>query len=258
MSRYVSCLYALRVDRDAARASWQHVTPDGEVELNFPLGAPLLRCDADGTQELLSQPYLLARLSEPYKLKRTGPSHVLGVRFRPGGFTALTGVPANQLADRVASAADVLGQDLLDLHDRLKNSDQPFSHTEAWLMARSTDRRAVHPGVERALSRIHSTQGNLSMKALASDALLGLRRLEQHFSACIGASPKAYSRLVRFQSALKELRRDRCDDLMDTTVACGYYDPPHLIREFKAFAGMTPEEYRTGTHPLNDLMHQQG
>src|SRR5688572_501818 len=38
-----------------------------------------------------------------------GEGRVFGVKFRPGGFGAFTGLDASRLTDRVVSAADVLG-----------------------------------------------------------------------------------------------------------------------------------------------------
>ena len=41
---------------------------------------------------------------------------------------------------------------------------------------------------------------------------------------------------------------------MDVAFDNGYSDQSHLVREFKAFAGIPPFRYRRESHPLNDAM----
>jgi AraC-like DNA-binding protein len=48
---------------------------------------------------------------------------------------------------------------------------------------------------------------------------------------------------VRFRNTLERLARTRSADLSQLALACGYYDQPHLNREFRELALMTPREY---------------
>jgi AraC-like DNA-binding protein len=57
-------------------------------------------------------------------------------------------------------------------------------------------------------------------------------------------SPKRYSRVLRFGVALRELQRGVSPNLAQLALDCGYCDQSHLNREFQAFAGITPGEYR--------------
>ena len=49
------------------------------------------------------------------------------------------------------------------------------------------------------------------------------------------------ARLIRFESALEELRAGRA--LADVAFAAGYADQAHLNRDFRAFTGLPPTEY---------------
>ena len=55
------------------------------------------------------------------------------------------------------------------------------------------------------------------------------------------------SRILRFRRALDELAGGLAGtpraDLAQLAVTCGYYDQPHMYRDFRALAGMTPLEY---------------
>jgi methylphosphotriester-DNA--protein-cysteine methyltransferase len=53
-------------------------------------------------------------------------------------------------------------------------------------------------------------------------------------------TPKTFSRVQRFQSALRHVHGDASLDLADLAVSSGYYDEAHLIHEFNRLAGMPP------------------
>ena len=69
----------------------------------------------------------------------------------------------------------------------------------------------------------------------------------------VGANPKDYLRIVRFQKALHCLQMQPHGSLAQLAYECGYYDQPHFIKEFKQFSGYTPTEYRTVCEPHSDF-----
>jgi AraC-like DNA-binding protein len=60
------------------------------------------------------------------------------------------------------------------------------------------------------------------------------------FKDHLGMSPKSYFRLMRFRHAVASVRGRREIDWLDLTHTLGYADQSHFIRDFKAFAGVTP------------------
>jgi methylphosphotriester-DNA--protein-cysteine methyltransferase len=67
--------------------------------------------------------------------------------------------------------------------------------------------------------------------------------VQQVFRAEVGLSPKAYQRLARFRATLTSI--DAAAGLGWPAFAAerGYYDQAHLIREFRAHAGLSPTTY---------------
>src|SRR3546814_13902548 len=53
-------------------------------------------------------------------------------------------------------------------------------------------------------------------------------------------SPKRYARLQRFRRLVAQVHRDRTVDWAGVAVDRGFHDQPHLVHEFRAFAGLTP------------------
>lgn len=63
-----------------------------------------------------------------------------------------------------------------------------------------------------------------------------------------------FSRIQRFQAALRLLQRGSRVDLADVAVSTGYFDQAHLIHEFNRVAGMTPSALLAGrTEHLNHV-----
>ncbi|MCJ1888541.1 hypothetical protein LNN38_27120, partial [Pseudomonas sp. LA21] len=60
-------------------------------------------------------------------------------------------------------------------------------------------------------------------------------------------------RIQRFQSFVREIEAAELPNILDSALAAGYYDQPHLIREFRDFAGSSPLEYFKQTHRISEL-----
>ena len=57
--------------------------------------------------------------------------------------------------------------------------------------------------------------------------------------------PKPLARILRFERAAARLRQGAA--LADAALDSGYYDQAHFNRDFRAFAGVTPTEYRVAS-----------
>src|SRR5262249_30820345 len=92
------------------------------------------------------------------------------------------------------------------------------------------------------VSAIADAGGQLRIDELCRARGLAIRQVDRLFRAHAGMGPKTFGRIVRFQKALKILMRAPGCTLADVAARCGYYDQPHLVREFKAFSGSTPRQ----------------
>jgi transcriptional regulator GlxA family with amidase domain len=83
---------------------------------------------------------------------------------------------------------------------------------------------------------------------LAPFVTVGERQLERLFVERIGYGPKVFARVMRVQHAVGSLASRAPGSLASWArfaVECGYADQAHLIREFRALAGVTPRVYAT-------------
>ena len=110
---------------------------------------------------------------------------------------------------------------------------------EAILAARVRRVRAMHPAVARALQQFTITS---DIGRIVRESGYSHRTLLSQFRRVVGLGPKEYMRVLRLQRALREMTRT--DSLADIAAAAGYSDQAHLSREFRAFSGVTPRDYR--------------
>ncbi len=72
------------------------------------------------------------------------------------------------------------------------------------------------------------------------------KHLAQRFALEVGAGPKTVDRILRFAGARRSIDAGLAApriDWADLAFEWGYADQAHLIREFRAMAGVTPADY---------------
>lgn len=81
----------------------------------------------------------------------------------------------------------------------------------------------------------------------ASHISLSTRQMERKFKEYSGFPPKLYTRILRFQQAIKHYGNMQQKKLSDIGLECGYYDQSHFIHEFRQFSGYHPSTFFYGT-----------
>ena len=76
-------------------------------------------------------------------------------------------------------------------------------------------------------------------------------KIIQGFTEAVGVPPKLFLRLQRFERLRAGIFPERHVDWCETAQRYGYYDQPHMIRDFHAFAGMTPSAYLATRGPAD-------
>lgn len=93
--------------------------------------------------------------------------------------------------------------------------------------------------VFRAASGILRNKGNIRMRDLEREVLIGERQLQRLFLEYVGASPKSLASMVRYQCLWRELLFRENFDIMDAVYRYGYFDQAHLCHEFKKYHSMS-------------------
>ncbi|MCD2440981.1 helix-turn-helix domain-containing protein [Agromyces sp. SYSU K20354] len=101
---------------------------------------------------------------------------------------------------------------------------------------------------EHALSALIASDGRVPVSELAEVTAASPRQVERLFARGLGFPPKTVGRVLRFQSALRQLMNDPGVSLGKVAASAGYYDQAHCVRDFRLFSGGVPRGYR-GYYP---------
>lgn len=189
----------------------------------------------------------------PALIDMPGRQSGIQVAISPLGARVLLGLPAGELAGTDVHADEVLGADIREVHDKVREASgwsARFAAVDDWLLRRTArhddPRTAPAAPVAGAWQRLLSAGGRLRVDRLAAETAVSERHLRNRFRAEIGLTPKAAARVIRFDLARRRLAgRPGAPDLASLAADCGYADQSHLDREFAALAACTPSDWLT-------------
>lgn len=249
LDRLIDCLW--HSDGDRSEHQRERLLPNGSFALLFNLGEGRLRRfvrDADALGHNLPDAAVCG-VHPRYVVRDTSrPKTVLGVHFRPGGAAPLLGMPAGLLTDGHAGLEDLWdGRRSRELHERLIEAPTPearFALMETALRARLDRLRPHHPAVSCALRHLTATPALTRIADVREETGYSAKRFIALFRDSVGLTPKLFCRVWRFQGVIERLAQGETVEWAHVAADGGFADQPHLNREFRAFAGITPTQYR--------------
>ena len=172
---------------------------------------------------------------------------IFGCYLYPFALPKLFGFPASDFTDQLTPFNLILGSEGAELEERMLtagDNERRVSILTDFLERRLCSVRTNEPKIFASISHIIETRGLVNVRHLAREYFFSERQFERKFKEFAGFSPKMYSRIIRFQAALKEYGKNK--SLTDIALDCGYYDQSHFINDFREFTGYKPKVYFSG------------
>jgi len=249
---------------DTATSDGPHeVLPDGCMDLVWT-----------GAQLLVAGPDTMAHPG-----RRTRGVTVAGLRFLPGALPSLLGVPAAPLHNQRVALHELLPGPGREALARLEAGEEPVSVLAALAVRLPGDppdrsvaalRRALAPSgprsgdgeasprVVRAIEAERvagqaagSGAADGSVAALADALGCTPRSVHRRCLAAFGYGPATLRRVLRFRRAAALLRAGVSP--AEVAATSGYADQPHLSRETRALAGVSPGQLASGANRSTPL-----
>ena len=235
--------------------------------LTFPIGCPQIifhRKTPLYIPELkASQPRLTisGQVNYPAHLYSNGDTEMIVTVFQPHALKVFLPIPLSALHNQEIAGYDLNLPKLNELAARVlecADTSLCICMIEEWLLSQMAE--TYHSKKEYDFKRMKAAIQQIlnhpetPVARLASITCLSSKQFERLFNDNVGANPKEYTRIVRFQKSLgilqnspKGISHAQLADL------CGYADQSHFIREFKQFSGHTPRSLLDSHAPYSDL-----
>ena len=222
----------------------ERVLPSGYADLLINLDEDETRTYADPSApaERHAGSVLGGPRSRPLIIDTHEQRRVLGVVFQPGGARAFFDTPLCAVLDAYVDLDTLWGRS--GLRDRLLGCDatEQLALVESALLENLREDRAPEVGVVAAARA-------LDAGARVSDVLervgMGRKRFGRCFKEAVGMTPKQFAGIRRFRRVIGRANAEGLEavDWADVAAHCGYFDQPHLIADFRRYAGLTPSRY---------------
>jgi AraC-like DNA-binding protein len=173
---------------------------------------------------------------------------IFGAYLYPFALPALFNLPASELANMAPDLQTLAGQEGRELEEKIMlahDTAERIIILSAFIEKKLARRNSIQPAVFSAIHSIIQNRGATRIDELARQSFLSTRQFERNFKKLAGFTPKLFSRITRFQSALLEYGQTK-QSLTAIAYQCGYFDQAHFIHEFKEFSGYHPGEYFSG------------
>jgi len=192
--------------------------------------------------------YVIGQTTLPITGHGVGHITFLIVFFQPLGMYQLFGCNMASLTNKSVDLIDFLGSEKARmLIEKLKNAndwEEQSGILNDFLLSQKPLKDDCSD-VKKALELIHSSQGNINVKSIETTLSVNRRSLERHFKSKVGISPKVYVQVYRFKCAMNFLQANPNTTWASLTYNNGFFDQPHMIRYFKEYLKVSPNNLVT-------------
>jgi AraC-like DNA-binding protein len=173
---------------------------------------------------------------------------IFGAYLYPFAVSQLFSIQGTDTSNQMIDLKSFIGVDAIELEEKVMlaiDNTARLKIVVEFLERKLLKVKKQPPGVFETIRHIIQTNGTTSVEDLAKQSFYSTRQFERNFKQFTGFSPKLFSRISRFQTALSQYS-NKGKSLTEIAYECGYYDQSHFIQDFKEFSGHNPRDYFSG------------
>jgi AraC-like DNA-binding protein len=238
--------FVWQVTRVGYETEKETILPKGTAEIIFNL-ADKTRCFRDSEKAAFD--FYGCSINglnlAPFTLVKKDAQTFVGIQLHAFALKFLFGIPSTEFTDRVVNGFDVCDS-LRVLHEELSLADHFKDRVSLilnWLRKKIKIRSAQ---LDRGLIfDLHQSPDleQQSVKSLSAYYNVSERHLSRLCNEFLGVKAEDFILYRKYLASLAGLHNPAAS-LTEVAYASGFYDQSHFIREFKAFTGLTPKQYR--------------
>ncbi len=223
----------------------ERIAPTGSTVAIIVLGDPLrvVPDDGDGDAVLAHEGVVIGPHDGPVINEPLGETFAVGVVTTSVGCASALGIEPRRLRGRAEPLS--AWRTGLSLRGELSAGSDPEQMLDIAETTLRASLRTDLAGVERCAAAVSMLEADPARSVAAIAAELGISHghLDREFSRIVGLTPRVLARLLRMRRMLQELDVRGEVAWADLSVALGWYDQAHLIRDFRRHTGVAPSAY---------------
>jgi AraC-like DNA-binding protein len=229
LRQFLDCLWVHVID-EPPPPEGRRLLPSGQVDFVWLAGMGVR----------VSGPH--SRYTRPPDLPRMV---AYGARFHAGTAQQLLRTPASAMVDTHVALESLTPRLAARIDDRLLHARDPAEALAAFGAELGRGLRGVREPDAAVLGAVRLLDRGETVAVTAERTFVSERALQRRFAEHVGYGPKTLQRVLRFQRFLRAAPRV---PLARAATLAGYADQPHLTREARRLAGLTPRRLSTWQH----------
>lgn len=182
-----------------------------------------------------------------YSYQLNSKGRVFGIKFKPGGFFPWYRQSISKLIDHPLPAEEIFSVPCEELESTFLNTAaehmELISRMNEALSALLPPEDKLTGLAEQMTEYIRLHHEITRVDHVCEQFNMNKRTLQRMFKQYVGISPKNVIKLYRLQNAAEALDHGQAVNTLELSLALGYHDQSHFIKDFKTIVGQTPEAY---------------
>ena len=232
----------------------ERIAPTGSTVAAVVLGDAIRQSPLAGGSALVADSgFLIGPHDRPIINEPLGETYCVGIVMTPVGCRPVLGLAPATLRGRIVDLLEAwpraagLRRTLLSCATAAAALD---AVEELLATPESFDRQAV--GRCETAVRSLVAEPNRPVREIAAALGLSHGYLDRLFTEQVGLSPRTLARILRVRRLLADIDVYGVVGWADKATELGWFDQPHLIRDFKRHTGVTPSEYVAAQRAVYD------
>ncbi|MEW4923339.1 helix-turn-helix domain-containing protein [Algibacter sp. 2305UL17-15] len=232
LENFIYCYWQLRTKQPLENPFIYRVVSDGCIDVFFNLNNP-------------QESFVMGFCRKYTEFPIGTDFNYVGIRFLPSAFPLIFNSNAKALSNKdqelkfiLPEMAKAIQQHIVPHQNFSIVSEKLHLIIAPYIVNKTFD---FDKRFYNALNLIFKTSGNIETEN-GLDTGLSPRQLRRVFNFYVGTTPKAFSKVVRFQQFLNMKPSSQSLKAQKLFFDVGFYDQAHFIKDFKTFYGVTPSQ----------------
>ncbi|MFC0875628.1 helix-turn-helix domain-containing protein [Saccharicrinis sp. FJH2] len=190
---------------------------------------------------ILPTTFFIGNINHFLFLRSLGDSDSIVIICKPYGLYRIFGINMGYISQNYCvDAMPFITRDFYDLIKNCSTTTQRINLLTGYIEQKlQTSHKPPHI-VDSICDELTAHNGNIKIQELAARYNLNERYLRRLFKERIGLSAKQLARIARISYMIRNLPVKTKPEWLSLVNECGYSDQAHLINDFKAVTGETP------------------